>query len=421
MEIFDVVVIGGGPAGMMAAGRAAESGATVALLEKNAELGKKLLVTGKGRCNLAHDEEDPMKLVEAFGKNGRFLLSSLSRFGLSETLEFFRTHGIEPVTERGKRIFPTTGQNAYHVRAALVDYLSQNNVKVFTEMPVTSLEVHDGHVTRAITGDFGSISGRQFIVTTGGLSYPVTGSTGDGFKWAKDTGHKVTPTAPSICPVEAKEAFCKELQGLSLRNVSLSVWQKGKKKDERFGEMLFTHFGISGPIIMDLSRTIAKLLKKGPVTLFLDMKPALDAAKLDARLLRDFKELHGKEIKTAVRGLVPKAMVPVILKLAGVAEEKKIDDITRDERQNLIEALKSISITPTSLLGYRWAVVTAGGVSLKDVDPKTMGSKQVDNLFFAGEVLDLDGPTGGFNLQVCWTTGFVAGEEASRRRKPIKA
>lgn len=400
---------------MMAAGRAAEAGATVALLEKNAELGKKLLITGKGRCNLAHDEEDPQKLVEAFGRNGRFLLSSLNRFGLFETLEFFRARGIEPVTERGKRVFPTTGQNAYHVRAALTDYLTQNNVQVFTETSVRSLEIRDGHITRAITDDFGAISGHQFIVTTGGLSYPTTGSTGDGFRWAKETGHKVTPPEPSICPVEAKEAFCKELQGLSLHNVSLSVWQKGKKKDERFGEMLFTHFGISGPIVMDLSRTIAKLLKKGPVTLFLDLKPALNEAKLDARLLRDFKELHGKEIKTAVRGLLPKAMVPVILKMAGIAGEKKIDDITREERQNLIEALKSIVITPTSLLGYRWAVVTAGGVSLKDVDPKNMASKQVDNLFFAGEVLDLDGPTGGFNLQVCWSTGFVAGEEAAKR------
>ena len=416
MEVFDVVVIGGGPAGMMAAGRAAQTGATVALLEKNAELGKKLILTGKGRCNLAHDEEDPLKLVEAFGKNGRFLLSSLSRFGLRETLDFFRSRGIEPVTERGKRIFPATGQNAYHIRAALIEYMEQNNVKVYTEMPVRALDLQGGHIARVITGDMGSICGRQYIVTTGGLSYPTTGSTGDGFGWARNTGHKVTPPEPSICPVEAKEAYCSELQGLSLRNVSLSVWQKGKKKDERFGEMLFTHFGISGPIVMDLSRSIAKLLKKGPITLFLDLKPALDEARLDARLLRDFKELHGKEIKSVARGLVPKAMVPIILKLAGIAEEKKVDEITREERLNLVEALKAMTITPTGLLGYRWAVVTAGGVSLKDVDPKTMASKKVDNLFFAGEILDLDGPTGGFNLQACWSTGFVAGEEASRRR-----
>lgn len=415
MRDYDVVVIGGGPSGMMAAGRAAEMGASVVLLEKNADLGKKLLITGKGRCNLAHDEEDPLKLSEAFGRNGRFLLSSLSRFGLSETLDFFRAWGVDPVTERGKRIFPAPGQNAYNIRAALMDYMAENNVAVLADKPVRSLELNGSHITRAMTGHSKGIGGHQFIVTTGGLSYPSTGSTGDGLEWARKTGHNMTPTEPSICPVETKEPFCRELQGLSLRNISLSVWHKGKKVDERFGEMLFTHFGISGPIVMDLSRTIARLLKKGPVTLLLDTKPALDETRLDARLLRDFKELHGKEIRSCVRELVPKAMIPVILTLAGIPEDKRIDDITREERQRLIEALKCISITPVSLLGYQWAVVTAGGISLKDVDPKTMASKKVDNLFFAGEVLDLDAPTGGFNLQACWTTGYVAGEEAGTR------
>lgn len=413
MEVFDVVVIGGGPAGMMAAGRAAECGATVALLEKNNEPGKKLLITGKGRCNLAHDEEDPLKLAEAYGRNGRFLLSGLNRFGLADTLAFFKRQGLEAVTERGRRIFPVEGKNAAHVRAALVRYMEDNGVRIFTGREVTTLEAREGHITRAVTDDFDAISGRSFVVATGGLSYPTTGSTGDGYRWAKDTGHRITPTEPSICPVDAREAFCKELQGLSLRNVSLSVWQKGKKKDERFGEMLFTHFGISGPIVMDLSRDLAKLLKKGPVTLFLDLKPALDEATLDARLVRDFREHHGKEIRTVVRGLVPKAMASVILRLADIHEDRKVDEITREERQNLLETLKSIAITPTSLLGYRWAIVTAGGVSLKDVDPRTMGSKKVPNLFFAGEVLDLDGPTGGFNLQACWTTGYVAGEAAA--------
>jgi len=415
MAVFDVVVIGGGPAGMIAAGRAAEVGASVALLEKNPELGKKLLITGKGRCNFAHNEEDPLKIAEAFGRNGRFLISALNRFGLYETLDFFRSRGVEPVAERGNRFFPAAGQNAYTVRSALMEYLTEKDVTIMTGTSVRSLEGKNGEINHAVTAGSRKGTGRNFIVSTGGLSYPSTGSTGDGMQWARDMGHNITPTEPSICPVEAKESFCKELQGLSLRNVSVSVWQNGKKTDERSGEMLFTHFGVSGPIIMDLSRTISLLLKKGPVTLFLDMKPALDETKLDGRLLRDFSKLAGKEISTCVRGLVPRAMVPVILKLAGIHEDKSIDAITREERRNLVEALKNISITPVALLGYRWAIVTAGGVSLKDVDPKTMASKKLENLFFAGEVLDLDAPTGGFNLQACWTTGYVAGEEAARK------
>ena len=415
-NVFDVIVIGGGPAGMMAAGAAGAKGVSVALLEKGDTLGVKLSITGRGRCNLAHMEEDPMKLVEPFGKNGRFMLSALSRFGLKETLVFFENKGIEITVERGARVFPGPGQKSEDVIQALRDFMADGGVKIFTSTPVRSISPR-GDRGFDVSTDSGLFKASSIIITTGGLSYPETGSTGDGYRWAREMGHSMVPTKPAICPVRTKESWCKDLQGLTLKNVQLSLWQGGKELSSRFGEMLFTHFGVSGPIVMDMASEVDKALEKGPATLFLDLKPALDRSKLDNRIIRDLKD-HPREIlKNGLKDLLPRAIIPVVLGLAGVDGETKVDDVTREQRASLVEVLKAMALTPVDLLGYRWAVVTKGGVSLKDVNPKTMESKKVPGIFFAGEVLDLDGPTGGYNLQVCWSTGFVAGEEGAHRSR----
>jgi predicted Rossmann fold flavoprotein len=254
----------------------------------------------------------------------------------------------------------------------------------------------------------------KYIICTGGKAYPQTGSTGNGYLWAEQLGHSVIAPAPALNPVKTSEKWVKELQGLSLKNVSLKLFQNIKKQDERFGEMLFTHFGVSGPIVMDMSKKIGALLKKGPVKLILDLKPALDFKKLDRRIQRDFQEFKGRMFKNSLKGLLPLSMIPVIIKLSGIEPEKKVDYISREERNKLVHLLKELELTPTGLLGFKWSVVTSGGVALKEVNPNTMGSKKVENLYFAGEILDLDGPSGGYNLQECWSTGYLAGESAAK-------
>lgn len=408
---FDVAVIGGGPAGMAAAGAAARAGAGTALLEKGGCLGRKLALTGKGRCNLAHMERNPLKLAEAFGPGGKFLLSSLSRFGLQETLDFFGEWGIDITVERGGRVFPGEGQDSQNVIRALSDFMAQGGVRIFTGNAVSAIRARGRGFSLAAGS--GVMEAKAVVVATGGLSYPETGSTGDGYRFARDFGHSIVPTAPAICPVRIEEPWCGELQGLSLKNAELSLWQGGKTISSRFGEMLFTHFGISGPIAMDMAREIGSALDRGPATLFLDLKPALDRARLDRRILRDLRDHRGEDLKNGLRDLLPRAMIPVVLRIARIPGETKSGSVTKEQRASLLEALKALAMTPAGLLGYRWAVVTSGGVSLKDLDPRTMESKKTKGLFFAGEVLDLDGPTGGYNLQACWSTGFTAGTGAA--------
>jgi predicted Rossmann fold flavoprotein len=411
---YDVAVIGGGPSGMMAAGRAAELGSRVVLIEKNNQLGEKLLVTGKGRCNFTHYEFDRNKIAENFGKKGRFLYGALDRFGVSAVLDFFQSRGLEWAVERGNRVFPARG-DASRVLRVLTDYLGKGKVQIFCNKKVIDIKQSDDRMQKfKIVLNGQEIISDKIIICTGGKSYPQTGSTGDGYIWAKKFRHTIIKPMPSLNPVKTSENWVQELQGLTLKNVSLELYQGGKKRDARFGEMLFTHFGISGPIVMDMSKHIGQLLKKGDVKLWLDLKPALDFQKLDERIRRDFLEFKGRMFKNSLKKLLPSSMIEVIVKLSRIDPEKKVDYISKAERNRLVHLLKELELTPTKLLGYQWSVVTSGGVDLREIDPDTMASKKSPNLFFAGEILDLDGPSGGYNLQECWSTGYLAGESAAK-------
>ncbi|MFH0929934.1 MAG: NAD(P)/FAD-dependent oxidoreductase [Candidatus Moraniibacteriota bacterium] len=417
-EKFDVAVIGGGPAGMMAAGRTAEMGARVVLLEKNESLGKKLLITGKGRCNLTQAEFDLKEMVGKFGKNGKFLFSSLAAFGPEEVIKFFEDRKLPTKVERGGRVFPASNKS-HDVLRVMEKYLEKNKVKTIFGSEIVGFE-SDGKKIKGVKlrREKGVPGGQlifadKFILCTGGKSYPTTGSTGDGYQWAKDLGHTIIKTAPALVPIKTKEAWVRDAQGLSLKNVEISLIQDGKKKDSRFGEMLFTHFGISGPIVLDISKYAGELAAKGDVAVSIDLKPALSAEQLDARLQRDFANNAKKDFINYLPELLPQKMISIFISLSGIDPRKKINVVTGAERKKLAGLLKDLRLTFDGTTGYVQAVVTSGGVSLKEVDSKTMQSRVVSNLFLAGEILDVDGPTGGYNLQMCWSTGYAAGTYAA--------
>ncbi len=413
--IYDVIVLGGGPAGMIAAGRAAHLGKKIAILEKNDSLGKKLLITGKGRCNFTQHEFDKTKLAEKFGKKGRFLYSALDLFGVKDVLNFFQSRGLAWQVERGNRVFPKKG-DARDVLRILIDYLKEEKVDVYCHTCVNEVAIiQNSKPLFKIICTEGEMYSEKIIICTGGKSYPQTGSSGDGYFWAEKLGHTIIEPTPALNPVKASELWLEDVQGLALRNVSLKLIQDGKKRDERFGEMLFTHFGISGPIVMDMSKSIEHHLKNGKVKLLLDLKPALDFKKLEDRIQRDFQEFKGRMFKNTLQKLLPNSLIPVMIKLSGIDEEKRVDYITKEERKRLVHLFKELELTPTGLLGFSWSMVTSGGVSLREVNPDSMASKKINNLYFAGEVLDLDGPSGGYNLQACWSTGYLAGESAAGR------
>lgn len=409
---YDLAIIGAGPAGMMAALRASECGSEVLLLEKNNVPGIKLLMTGKERCNITNAESDPQKFAANFGKNGKFLLSALYCFGVEDTIDFFHKNKLKTVTERGGRIFPETDK-AKDVQELFLRLIKENRITLLSGCRIRNVSLKDKKIEKIILEN-GEVKAGNYLICTGGLSYPQTGSTGDGYKWAKEMGHTIIKPEPALTPVIVKEEWVKELEGLSLKNVSISIYQNNKKRDERFGEALFTGFGMSGPIILDMSKAIGKLLAAGDVDLFIDFKPALDFDMLDKRILRDLEEHKNKTIKNMLPALLPQKMIPVILEMAKIDPEKKGNSITKDERKKLRLFLKQFPLTIKSLLGFNKAIITSGGVALNEVDPKTMGSRIIDNLYFAGEILDLDGPTGGYNLQVCWSTGYLAGESAAK-------
>ena len=413
MSRFDVVVIGGGPAGMMAAARAAQYGARTALIEKNRELGRKLMITGRGRCNFAHDEEDPQILARSYRRGGDFLLPSLRKFGTKETLAFFLRRGVVAAHERGRRIYPKEGMDASSVLNALWTALKDGNVHLLRGAQVKALDFFGGKARRVIT-DRQEIEAGAFIVATGGLSFPRTGSTGDGYRWARKAGHQPEPTEPALCPVKIAERFDSSLSGLKLKNVRVTLMQDGSAVDERFGEMDFTPFGISGAIIMDMASRIADCLKRSSdVSLHVDLKPALDPQRLDARIDRDFAQFSDDALRFALRKLLPGELIPEVIKKARLDMGKPCGQTTPDERANLRDTLKDFKVTPTGLLGFQHAIITSGGVKTDELNPETMASKFIQNLYFAGEIIDIDGPTGGFNLQECWSTGYAAGSAAA--------
>lgn len=409
---YDIAVIGGGPAGMMAAGRAAELGRSVILVEKNRQLGVKLLITGKGRCNIAQAEFDHHQLVEQFGRPGRFLLPSLTAFGVQNVLEFFDVRGVKTKVERGKRVFPVSDR-ARDVRDALAGYLVQGRVKVQLNTEVTGFSAEGDQITGINTSQ-GRIFANQYILCSGGCSYPATGSNGQGFHWLRELGHNVTPLKPALVPVRVKEGWVKEVQGLSLKNVRISLYQQGYQKDQRFGEALFTHFGLSGPIVLDISKKVGEILPHGEVKLYIDLKPSLEFDRLDDRVQRDFIKYRNKDFKNCLTDLLPRTLIDPIIRMSGIHPEKQVNGVTREERHRLVKLLKGLELTVQGLMGFDQAIITSGGVKLKEVDPRTMRSRLLNNLFLAGEVLDIAGPTGGYNLQVCWSTGFLAGQSAAK-------
>ena len=401
---FDLVVIGGGPAGMMCAYTAAERGLRVALLEPNDKLGRKLRITGKGRCNLCNNCD-----VKTFMSNvpgdGRFLYSALSRFSPADTIAFFEGHGLPLKTERGNRVFPQS-DNANDVANLMAALCRRAGVQLLKTAAKQIITENDA-VAGVATGK-GYLPCRAAAVCTGGLSYPLTGSTGDGYFFAENLGHTVSARRPSLVPLESPDSFCAEMQGFAPKNVTLSAYENDKLIYRELGEMLFTHFGVSGPLVLSASAHMRDM-GNAAYRLAIDLKPGLDEKKLDARTLRDFTKYANREYKNALGDLVGHSMIPVLIRLSGIPEDKPVREITREERRNLVQLLKAFPISVSGFRPIDEAIVTAGGVSTKEINPRTMESKRVRGLYFAGEVLDLDAYTGGFNLQIAWSTGYVAG------------
>ena len=403
-----VLIAGGGAAGMYAAVTAAALGHKVELFEKNDRLGRKLFITGKGRCNLTN-ACDMEGLFDAVVTNSKFLYSSFYGCTNQDAIDFFEHAGVRTKIERGERVFPASDHSSDVIRA-LERELEKNGVKIRKNCPVKKVRISEEQVFLGYELENDSfVEGDAGIIATGGLSYPSTGSTGDGLRFAKELGHQVTECLPALVPMECKEPWAAELQGLSLRNVRARILDGKKVLYEEFGEMLFTHYGVSGPLMLTASSFVGKRLKKKELTLEIDLKPALTDEQLDHRILRDFEENKNRQFKNALGKLFPAKLIPVMVSLSGIDPEKKVNEVTREERQAFVRLIRHLPLTLTGLRDYREAIITKGGVSVKEVDPGTMESKLVKGLYFAGEVLDLDAVTGGFNLQIAWSTGCAAG------------
>lgn len=401
-----VIVIGGGAAGMMAAYQAAEKGDQVLLFEKNEKLGKKLFITGKGRCNVTNACEI-QELLEHVVTNKEFLYSGFYGFSNDMVQEFFQELGCPLKTERGNRVFPVSDHSS-DVIGALERGLKKQRVKLYLNTAVKKLWIQNGMIQGVCLESGDMVKAEKVIVATGGMSYPATGSTGDGYDFAKTAGHRVTKLTPALVPFQIRETYCRQLMGLSLRNVRVCLTADGKKVYEDFGEMLFTHFGISGPVVLSASSYLGKYQGK-ELKFQIDLKPALSKEQLDQRVLKDFQKVLNKEFQNALDRLLPRKLIPVMIELSEISSHKKVHEITRQERARLVSCMKQMELTVTGVRGFKEAIITQGGVDVKEIDPGTMESKKIKGLYFAGEVLDLDAVTGGFNLQIAWSTGYLAG------------
>lgn len=410
----NVIVVGGGAAGLLAGIAAAEQGAQVTILEKMFTPGRKILITGKGRCNITNDCEIP-EIIKNLPGNGRFLNSALHRFSNIDIVNMLESHGLNTKVERGGRVFPVTDK-AKDVVDTLLNIFRALGGELRTDKLVSGVLIEDKQVRGVITGDGQKHLADAVILATGGASYPGTGSDGNGFRLAKSCGHTIITLKPSLVPLESDSCYIKDLQGLSLRNVQVSICCASKVLGREFGEMIFTHFGFSGPIILSLSKVVSASLEEGikDLDLIIDLKPALDEQKLDARIQRDFTAYARKQLVNGMKDLLPARLIPVVLDAAFLDPEKPINQVSREERGRLVHSLKNLSFPITGTRPLAEAIITAGGVSTKEINPKTLESKVLKKLYFAGEIIDVDGYTGGYNLQAAFSTGYAAGIAAAQ-------
>lgn len=401
-----VIVVGGGAAGMMACHAASLCGHQVTLLEKNEKLGKKIYITGKGRCNLTNASDIEVIFANVMS-NKKFLYSAFYTFDNNQVIDLFETNGMATKTERGNRVFPVSDHSS-DVIATMARILKNDGVEVKLNTTVDRLIIKDNKACGVVVNKK-EIYADNVIVCTGGLSYPSTGSTGDGYRFAETAGHTVVECTPALVPFNISEEWVKALQGLSLKNTAIIIYDKDKKLYSDFGEMLFTHFGVSGPMILSASGNIKADKFKNPLKLIIDLKPAMSEEQLDKRILRDFDENKNKQFRNSINKLLPSKLVPIIIELSGIDPDKKVNEISKEERLGFVHLLKNLTMTINGLRGWNEAIITKGGICVKNINPSTMESKLVSNLFFAGEVLDLDAMTGGYNLQIAWSTGYLAG------------
>lgn len=416
--IYDVAVIGGGASGMIAASIAASYGASVIILEKNETLGKKLLITGGGRCNLTNAEYDIKKFLSKFKDDKKFLFSPFSKFSAKDTVAFFNTRTMETKVEKENRVFPLSN-SAQSVFDVLLKELKDTKVKIMNNSSVKGFTITNGSIESIRLRDKVVVKARTYILATGGKSRPETGSTGEGFNWLSDIGHTIIEQASSLVPIQVSEKWAHTLSGVTVDNIKLTVYLSSKPQSRHKGKILFTHVGLSGPMILNMSKDIGELLKYGEVTLLLDLLPHLDIGLLDKRFQEVLKLNQNKKIKNSISEIIPQALCPIIMTLSAIDPDKPVNSLTKDERLTLVRLIKHLPMTVTGLLGEDKAIITSGGVDLREIDFKTMASVKYPNLFIIGDMLNIDRPSGGYSLQLCWTTGYVAGKSAAEYLKSL--